>query len=144
MPLGNVEPFNLSIQKVNKSTSEQIALGKVCDINTALTPDGFKKAGAAAKGPFVVAVNKLYATTDTYFAGARAPSIVVCNAGGAIQPGWPVKTDTNGDVVAADVTSTAPDSGFAIVGVYLTKDGEINPAAAAQNDAVRIKLGGAT
>ena len=145
MPLGNVELVNASLQKYNKSTSAQIALGKVAIRDTGLTPDGWKQCdGAGAKGPFVVAVNDLAATTDAYFTGAGAGTIVTVEAGGAIEPGSVVKTDANGDVVAATLGGTAPDSESSIVGTYLTKDGTSDAAAAADGDAIRIRLGGAS
>jgi hypothetical protein len=142
MPLGSAEPFNLSIKKFNKATNAQLALGKVCVRNEAITPDGWKVAGADAAGPFVVPVNELAATTDAYFAGAQAPAEVIMEAGAAIQPGSAVKSDTNGDVVPADTLSTAPDDALTIVGRYLGKEGDALATAAADGDKVRIKLGG--
>lgn len=145
MPLGNVELVNASLQKYNKGTSATIPLGKVAIIDASLTPDGWKLCNADdAPGPFVVAVNDLAAATDAYFTGAGAGTIVVVEAGGAIQPGAAVKADQNGDVVAADLTGTAPDAFGTIVGTYLTKDGTIDQAAAADGDAIRIRLGGAS
>lgn len=145
MPLGNVELVNASLQKYNKSTSAQIALGKVAVRDVSLSPDGWKQCAANdAPGPFVVAVNDLAATTDAYFTGAGDGTIVVVEAGGAIEPGSPVKADSNGDVVAADLTGTSPDAFGIIVGTYLTKDGTSDAAAAADGDAIRIRLGGAS
>ena len=142
MPLGSVEPFNLSIKKFNKATNAQIALGKACDRNTSLTPDGWKKAGAGAVGPFVVAVVDLAETTDAYFSGAQAPAEVMMEAGAAIQPGAPLKVDTNGDVIEADLTSTDPDDLSLIIGKYIGKEGDALATAAADGDVVRVKLGG--
>lgn len=142
MPLGNVEPFNLSIKKVNKATNAQIALGKICVRNEALTPDGWKVAGADAAGPFCVAVNDLADTTDAYFAAAFAPAEVIVEAGAAIQPGSAVKSDADGNAVAADTTSTSPDDALTIVGRYLGKEGDSLSTAAADGNAIRIKLGG--
>ena len=139
MPLGNVEPFNLSIKKFNKATNAQIPLGKICIRNTALTPDGWKQCDAAgADGPFVVAVNELAATTDASFAGAQAPAEVIVEAGAAIEPGAYVKTDAAGDVIT-HVTGT--DAEVKIVGKYLGKEGDSLSLAAADGDKIRIKLG---
>jgi hypothetical protein len=142
MPLGSVEPFGLSVKKFNKATNAQIALGKACVRNEALTPDGWKLAGADAAGPFVVAVIDLAETTDAYFSGAQAPSEVIMEAGDAIQPGSALKVDTNGDVVAADTLSTAPDDALTIIGRYLGKEGDALATAAADGDKIRVKLGG--
>ena len=140
MPAGSVETVNFSAQKYNKSTSAQIGLGKVAILDTSLTPDGWKQADAAgANGPFVVAVNDLAATTDTYFTGATAPATVLVEAGGALEPGAIVKVDAAGDVVAATVGT---DAEVKFVGKYLTKEGESDASAAADGDIVRIKLGG--
>ena len=139
MPLGNTEPFLLNVKTMNKSNAAQIALGKVAIRDTALTPDGWKQAASAgADGPFCVAVNSLYATTDTIFSAAFAPSEVMVKAGAGIQPGEFVKVDANGDVVP-HVTGT--DSEVKIVGRYLGKEGENTPAAAVLNDVCRVRLG---
>lgn len=139
MPLGNVEPFNLNIKKQNKATNAQILMGKVAIRNTALTPDGWKQCDAAgADGPFCVAVNDLAETTDIGFAAAFAPSEVIVEAGAAIEPGAFVKTDAAGDVVA-HVTGT--DTEVKIVGRYIAKEGEIDPASAADGDRIKVRLG---
>jgi len=139
MPLGNTEPFNLNVKTQNKATNAAIALGKVALRDTAITPNGWKQgASAGANGPFCVAVNKLYATTDPIFSAAFAPSEVIVEAGGAIQPGAYVKVDGNGDVVA-HVTGT--DAEATIVGRYVGKEGENTPTAAADGDAIRVRLG---
>ena len=145
MPLGNVELVNASLQKYNKSTSAQIALGKVAIRDVGLTPDGWKLCDAAgANGPFVVAVNDLAAATDAYFTGAGAGTIVTMEAGAGIQPGAALKTDADGNVVTADLTGTAPDAESTIVGTYLTPDGTDTPAAASDGDHIRVRLGGAS
>ena len=138
MPLGNTEPFLLNVKKQNKSNAAQIALGKVAIRDTAITPDGWKQcASAGANGPFCVAVNSLYATTDTYFSAAFAPSEVMVKAGGTIDPGSYVKADGNGDVVAIIGTDTE----ISIVGRYIAKEGEIDPSTASTNDVIRVRLG---
>lgn len=139
MPLGNTEPFLLNVKKQNKSNAAQILLGKVAIRDTAITPDGWKQCAAAtANGPFCVAVNSLYATTDTYFSAAFAPSEVIMKAGGTIDPGAFVKTDANGDVIA-HVGGT--DTELQIVGRYIAKEGEIDPSTASPNDQIRVRLG---
>ena len=139
MPLGNTEPFNLNVKTGNKRTNAQIALGKVAVKTDVVTPNAWIQCAAAnASGPFGVAVNSLAATTDAVFSIAYPPSEVIVKAGGAIQPNSLVKTDANGDVVVADPAS---DGVFTIVGRYIAKEGENTPTAAAQNDAIRVRLG---
>jgi len=139
MPLGNTEPFLLNVKKQNKSNAAQIALGKVAIRDTAITPDGWKQcATASASGPFCVAVNSLYATTDTFFSAAFAPSEVIMEAGAAIDPGALVKADANGDVIAFVVDT---DTEVKIVGRYIAKEGEIDPSTAADGDKIRVRLG---
>jgi len=143
MPKGSVEPFNLSLKKFKKATNAAIPLGTVCVRDESLTPDGWKAAGAAATGPFVVAVVDLAEVTDAYFTGAQAPSEVMCECGvGGLQPGAPVKTDASGNVVLADVTSTTPDDEMTIVGKYLGLEGVSTSDAAVATNIVRIKLQG--
>ena len=138
MPLGNVETFNSYVKTVDKSTAAQIPLGKICVVDTALTPDGFKVATAAtANGPFCVAVNKLYGTTSPTFAGAFAPSEVIIEAGGNLQPGMIVKTDATGKAIAAVVGT---DAEVTHVGIYLGKEGELRGSAAVDGDKIRVKL----
>lgn len=137
MPLGNTEVFLLNVKTMNKANDAQIALGKVAIRDTAITPDGWKQCGSAgAAGPFCVAVNSLAATTATTFAAAFAPSEVIMKAGGAIQPGELLQTDANGDVVALTATEE-----LKVVGRYISKEGVHLPAAAAQNDLIRVRLG---
>jgi hypothetical protein len=139
MPLGNTEPFLLQVKKQNKSNAAQILLGKIAVRDTAITPDGWKQCNAAtSNGPFCVAVNSLYATTDTFFSAAFAPSEVIVKAGGTIDPGAYVKTDANGDVVAAVVGT---DTEVQIVGRYIAKEGEIDASTASANDNIRVRLG---
>lgn len=139
MPLGNTEPFNLNVKTQNKATNAQLALGLVAIRNTGITPNGWKTSDSAgADGPFCVPVNQLYATTDPAFAAAFAPSEVMCQAGGTIQPGAWVKVDATGKVVA-HVTGT--DTEAKIVGRYITKEGENIPVAAASNDIIKVRLG---
>jgi hypothetical protein len=139
MPLGNVEPFNLNIKTMNKRTNAQIQLGKVAIRTDLVTPNAWIQcATAGADGPFCVAVNELAATTDATFAAAFAPSEVIVKSGGAIQPGAYVKVDGNGDVVAADLSS---DAEKIIVGRYIGKEGENTTTAAADDDAIRVRLG---
>jgi len=139
MPAGNTEPFNLNVKTQNKATNAAIALGKVAILDTSITPNGWKQcASAGANGPFCVAVNKLYATTDAIFSAAFSPSEVIMEAGGAIQPGAIVKVDGNGDVVAATVGT---DAEVKFVGRYISKEGENTPVAAADGDLIRVKLG---
>lgn len=139
MPLGSTEPFNLNIKTQNKLTSAQIALGKVAIRTNTITPNGWIQcASAGAEGPFCVAVNSLYATTDAIFAAAFAPSEVMVKAGGNIQPGAFVKVDANGDVVAHEVGT---DSEVKIVGRYISKEGVNTPVAAVANDVIRVRLG---
>lgn len=139
MPAGNVEPFRVNIQEGNKSTSAQIALGKGCIRDTALTPDGWKQSDAASPdGPFGAAVQELAATTDSKFSIAYAPSIVIMAAGGALEPNEYVKLDANGDPIAHN---TGTDTEVKIFGRYLSKEGEITPTAAVATDNVRIQMG---
>lgn len=136
MPLGNTEPIGKRVVNCKKSTSAQIALGKVCIVDTALNPDGWKKGtGAGDNGPFRIAVDKLYATTDSDFSGSLPGTMVCVNAGGALTPGAMVKTDANGDVVAATLGT---DAHHKIVGQYIRKDGSYDQTDAAQNDPVWI------
>ena len=139
MPLGNTEPFNLNVKTQNKLTSAQIAIGKVALRTTAVTPNAWiKGASAGADGPFCVAVNQTADTTSPVFSAAFAPSEVMVEAGGAIQPGAFVKVDGNGDVVAAVVGT---DAEVKIVGRYITKEGENIPVAAADGDVIKVRLG---
>ena len=145
MPLGSVELVNASLQKYNKSTSGTIALGKICIRDLSLNPDGWKVADSSgAPGPFVVAVNDLAAAADLYFTGAGKGTIAHIKAGGSIEPGAPVKTNSSGDAITADLTGTAPDSFSSIVGTYLSKEGTDEATAATTNDVIRVKLGGAS
>lgn len=139
MPLGSTEPFNLNVKTQNKATNAQLAIGLVAIRNTAITPDGWKTAdGAGADGPFCVPVNQTADTTSPVFSAAFAPSEVMCQAGGAIEPGAWVKVDAAGKVVA-HVTGT--DAEAKIVGRYITKEGENIPVAAANNDIIKVRLG---
>lgn len=139
MPLGNTEPFNLNVKTQNKATNAQLAIGIVAIRSTAITPNGWKTAdGAGADGPFCVPVNQTADTTSPVFSAAFAPSEVMCQAGGAIQPGSYVKVDAAGKVVA-HVTGT--DTEVKIVGRYISKEGENIPVAASTNDIIRVRLG---
>lgn len=137
MPLGNTEPIGKRVQTVKKSNAAQIALGKVCIVDTALTPDGWKQAtGIGDNGPFRIAVDKLYASTDASFSGSLPGTMVCVKAGaGGLTPGAMVKTDASGDVVAATLGT---DAHHKIVGQYIRKDGEYDQTDAAQNDPVWI------
>ena len=138
MPLGNVEPFNSAVKTFDKSNAAQIALGKICIPDTALTPDGMKQSTTlTAQGPFCVAVNKLYSTTSPTFAGAIAPSEVIIEAGGALEPNMIVKSDTQGRAVAAVVGT---DAEVTHVGIYLGKEGELRGSSAVLGDKIRVKL----
>jgi len=137
MPLGNTEPFLLNVKTMNKNASATIPLGKVAVRDTAITPDGWILcSGAAAAGPFCVAVNSLSAATTTTFAAAFAPSEVIMEAGAAIQPGELLQTDANGDVVPLTATEE-----LKIVGRYISKEGVNTPVAAADGDYIRVRLG---
>lgn len=139
MPLGNTEPFNLNVKTQNKATNAQLAIGIVAIRSTAITPNGWKTAdGAGADGPFCVPVNQTADTTSPVFSAAFAPSEVMCQAGGAIQPGAFVKVDATGKVVAH---TTGTDSEVKIVGRYITKEGENVPVAAANLDIIKVRLG---
>jgi hypothetical protein len=139
MPRGNTEPFNLNVKTQNKLTNAQIALGKVAIRTNTVTPNAWIQcASAGADGPFCVAVNQTADTTNPAFSAAFAPSEVIVEAGGAIQPGAFVKVDANGDVVAH---TTGTDAEVKIVGRYITKEGENTPVAAADGDAIKVRLG---
>ena|SRR5688500_5474658 len=139
MPKGITEVFNLNVKTQNKATNASIPIGNVCIRTTAITPNGWKKAdGAGADGPFCVAVNQTADTTSPVFSAAFAPSEVMVEAGGAIQPGAFVKVDADGNVVA-HVTGT--DTEVKIVGRYITKEGENIPVAAADGDIIKVRLG---
>jgi hypothetical protein len=114
MPKGSTEPFNLNVKTQNKSTSAQLALGSICIRSTAITPNGWKVSDAAGPdGPFCVAVNQTADTTNPAFSAAFAPSEVMVEAAGTIQPGSYVKADASGKAVA-HVTGT--DTEVKIVG----------------------------
>jgi hypothetical protein len=139
MPKGSTEPFNLNVKTQNKATNAQLPLGSICIRSTAITPNGWKVAdGAGADGPFCVAVNQTADTTNPAFSAAFAPSDVMVEAGGTIQPGSYVKVDATGKAVA-HVTGT--DTEVKIVGRYITKEGENVPVACANTDVIKVRLG---
>jgi len=139
MPKGSTEPFNLNVKTQNKATNAQLAIGSICIRSTAITPNGWKVADAAgADGPFCASVNQTADTTNPAFSAAFAPSEVMLEAGGTIQPGSYVKTDATGKAVA-HVTGT--DTEVKIVGRYITKEGENIPVACANADIIKVRLG---
>jgi len=138
MPLGSTEPFNLNVKTQNKATNVQLPIGRVLVRNTGITPNGWKVSDSAGPdGPFAVSVNQTADTTNPAFAAAFAPSEVMVEAAGAIQPGSFVKADAAGKVVP-HVTGT--DTEVKIVGRYITKEGENTPVAAANTDVIKVKL----
>lgn len=138
MPLGNVEPFNSAVKTFDKATNAQIPLGKICIPDTSLSPDGMKASTTlTAQGPFCVAVNKLYSASSPTFAGAIAPSEVIVEAGGNLEPNMIVKSDATGKAIAAVVGT---DAEVTHVGIYLGKEGELRGSSAVSGDKIRVKL----
>lgn len=139
MPLGSTEPFLLNIKTQNKATNATIAIGRVAIRTNTVTPNIWKTSDSAgADGPFCVAVNETADATSPVFAAAFAPSEVMVEAAGAIQPGSFVKVDAAGKVVP-HVPGT--DEEAKIVGRYITKEGENIPVAAANTNVIKVRLG---
>lgn len=93
MTLGSVFANNvMTVLTVAKDGVNPIAVGAVCVRDTAITPQGYKTAPAAAGdlGPFVVCVNRAASASDTAFAAAFPGTLVTVKGQGAIQVGAPV------------------------------------------------------
>jgi len=142
MTLGSVQPGHQTVLSVAKDAVNPINAGDVCIRDTGITPNGYKKATAAAgvTGPFVVCVNKNAAAADTAFSAAFPGTFVTVKAQGVIAPGSPVYASASaaGQVAAAGTGD--------IVGRYLGHEneltGKIPGTSAADGDLIVIRIGG--
>lgn len=130
---------------VAKDAVNPIAVGSICVRDTAITPQGYKQAPAAAgaTGPFVVCVNKAASAAETAFAAAFPGTLVTVKAQGAIQVGAEVYASATvaGAVAAAGTGDKC--------GRYMGHEGELTgklPGTAAADGETNciIRLGGAT
>lgn len=123
MTLGSVFANNvMTVLTVAKDGVNPIPVGALCVRDTAITPQGYKVAPAAAggTGPFVVCVNKAATAADTAFAAAFPGSLVTVKGQGAIQVGSPV-------YASATVAGAVAGAGTGdIAGRYIGHESEIN------------------
>lgn len=137
--LGDVDPGSPPTRSANK-TAVSITAGQVLRPTNTVTPNALVVAGAADVGPFFVAAFDA-ASGDITVAVAEPDSVVTVKANAAIQPYSKVVADASGTVKAA--TNETFDK---VVGFYIGHPGEntgtVVPTAAAQNDLIRIQLGG--
>jgi hypothetical protein len=158
MTLGSVFPGStIKVLTVAKDAVNAITKGSVCVPDTSITPNGYKKATAAASvtGPFVVCVNKDAAAADTAFAAAFPGTMVTVTAQGAIAPGKEVQCSATvaGAVAqfagAAVATPTAAEvlavqaDRLRVVGRYIGHESEITgktPATSAADGETNIVI----
>lgn len=142
MTLGSMQPGNQQVWSVAKDAVNPIALGALCVRDTAITPNGYKTAPAAAGGlgPFVVCVNKNALAAETSFAAAFPDTMVAVKAQGVINPGAPVYASAT---VAGSVAGAGTGD---ICGRYMGHENELTGklpgTSAADGDIVVIRLGG--
>lgn len=144
MTLGSVfANSSETVLSVAKDAVNPISVGALCVRDTAITPQGYKIAPAAAggTGPFVVCVNRAATSADTAFAAAFPGTLVTVKAQGAIQVGAPV-------YASATVAGAVAGAGTGdICGRYLGHEGELTgklpgtPAVDGETNCV-IRLGG--
>lgn len=146
MTLGSVFANNvMTVLSVAKDAVNAIPVGALCVRDTAITPQGYKVAPAAAggTGPFVVCVNRAATAADTAFAAAFPGTLVTVKGQGAIQVGGPV-------YASATVAGAVAGAGTGdIAGRYLGHENELTgkapgtPAVDGETNLV-IRLGGAS
>jgi hypothetical protein len=143
MTLGSVQPGHQTVLSVAKDAVNAIPAGSLCVRDTSISPNGYKKAPAAAggTGPFVVCVNKDAKAADTAFAAAFPGTFVTVTAQGAIAPGAPV-------YASATVAGAVAGAGTGdIAGRYLGHENELTgkipgTSAADGETNIVIRLGG--
>lgn len=145
MTLGSVFAGDTQlVLSVAKDNVNPIAAGALCVRDTAITPNGYKTAPAAAggTGPFVVCVNRSATAADTAFAAAFPGTLATVKAQGVIQPGAPVYASAT---VAGSVAAAGTGD---ICGRYIGHDnglelsGKTPATAAADGDAIIIRISG--
>lgn len=143
MTLGSLQPGHQTVLTVGKDAINPISAGDLCVRDTVVTPNGYKRAPAAAggTGPFVVCVNRNALASETAFAAAFPGSFVTVKAQGAINPGSPVYASAS---VAGAVAAAGTGD---IAGRYLGHESEMNGKVpgtpAADGDLIVIRIGGA-
>lgn len=158
MTLGSVfAGERMKVLTVAKDAVNAITKGSVCVPDTSITPNGYKKAPAAASvpGPFVICVNRDAAASDTAFAAAFPGTMVTVTAQGAIQPGKEVQASasvagavtvfvasTVATPTAAEVIAAQTDR-LRVVGRYIGHEAELDgktPATAAADGETNIVI----
>lgn len=142
MTLGSVQPGHQTVLSVAKDAVNPINVGDLCVRDTGITPNGYKRAPAAAGGlgPFAVCVNKNALAADTAFSAAFPGTFVTVKAQGVIAPGAPVYASAT---VAGAVAAAGTGD---IAGRYLGHEneltGKIPGTSAADGDLIVIRIGG--
>lgn len=143
MTLGSLQPGHQSVITVGKDGTNPINAGDLCVRDTVVSPNGYKKAPAAAggTGPFVVCVNRNAAASDTAFAAAMPGSFVTVKAQGVINPGSPVYASAT--VAGAVAGAGTGDIAGRAIGHENEMTGKAPGTPAADGDLYVIRLGGA-